>query len=340
MRILIRADGGIEIGMGHIMRTLTLSKELSKYFEVVYVCKNEGDKKELISKKYAHGIKKVLACGFKVKFVREDNVIEDLKKLKRDTDMLITDSYDVDDDYFVETGKLFHKNIYIDDMCYYKFDGANMIINQNINADTLNYDMAEKKVFLLGPKYAMLRDEFKGVSHKNVKRKVRDIMITMGGADPFLVTIKLLHYVKDENYNFHVVVGSSFDEGYVEKLKSYGKFKNINLYYNANMRALMEKCDMCIAAAGSTLYELCSVGVPSLSIVVAENQSKVAEKFDSLKIIKSIGWHDEINREKVLNEINGLSNNYVKRKNISTKSQSIIDGLGTQRIVERILDIV
>ncbi|AAK80144.1 UDP-2,4-diacetamido-2,4,6-trideoxy-beta-L-altropyranose hydrolase [Clostridium acetobutylicum] len=339
MRILIRADGGRDIGMGHIMRTLTLARELNKYFEVIYVCKTENeDRKTSVNGKYAKGIHKILSSGFKVKIVRENNMVEDLYEIKGD--ILITDSYDVNEEYFKKTSEMFHKTIYIDDMCLYDFKDVDMIINQNINADNLKYDAAGNKSLLLGCRYVMLRDEFKDLGAKIIRRKVRDVMITTGGADPFLLTLKLLYYLKQENYNFHVVVGSSFDDIYVEKLKTYEELKNINFYYNANMKELMKKCDACISAAGSTLYELCSVGVPSLSITVAENQSKAAEKFDALKIIKNLGWHNELTREKVLEEINSLSNDYNRRKNVSMTSQSIIDGMGTQRIVEKILDMV
>ncbi|URZ00959.1 UDP-2,4-diacetamido-2,4,6-trideoxy-beta-L-altropyranose hydrolase [Clostridium felsineum] len=339
MRILIRADGGRDIGMGHIMRTLTLARELNKYFEVIYVCKTEeGNKRNLTNGKYSKGIHKVLSSGFKVEMVHENDVLEDLKRIKGD--MLITDSYDVDDMYFKVTSEVFHRTIYIDDMCSYDFKGLDMIINQNINASDLKYNETFDKTLLLGCNYVMLRDEFKNLEDKIIRRKARDVMITAGGADPFLLTLKLLYYLRDENYNFHVVVGASFDEAYIDKLKIYEKSKNLSFYYNADMCELMKKCDICISAAGSTLYELCSVGVPSLSITVAENQKKSAEKFDSLKIIKNLGWHNELNREKVLEEIHALSSDYNKRKNISLTAQAIIDGMGTQRIVEKILDMV
>ena len=39
MKIAIRADGGSKIGMGHIMRTLVLAKELAKTNDVFYICR-------------------------------------------------------------------------------------------------------------------------------------------------------------------------------------------------------------------------------------------------------------------------------------------------------------
>lgn len=330
MRILVRADGGNSIGMGHIMRTLTLAKELRKYFDVEYVCR-EGNE-------YSEGIHKVQILGFKVNILKEDNFLDNLIKLKGD--ILLTDSYDVDEEYFLKTKKKFNKTIYIDDIGLYSFKNVDMLINQNINADDLSYDLTSETRCLLGCQYTILRDQFMNLKPKFIKRKIKDIMITCGGADPFLLTLKILYYVKDAKYRFHVAIGPAFNEDYVSKLRSYESFNNMFFYYNADMKAVMEKCDMCISTAGTTLYELCAVGIPALSIVVAENQSKVSDKFNSLKIIKSLGWHDDINKEKILEEISLLNKNYSMRKEISQKSSRLVDGKGTLRIVEKILDMV
>lgn len=337
MKILIRADGGVNIGMGHIMRTLALAKELKKYFDISYVCKISGENiADEIYGEYSKGINKVLSSGFNVEVVRENRLLEDLGDLKGD--ILITDSYDVDDKYFSLVGGMFHKSIYIDDMCLYNFKNVDMIINQNINAENSNYKTNAK--LLLGCKYAMVRNEFKNISAKNIKGNAYDIMITMGGTDPFFVTLKLLDYLKNEHYKLHVVIGKYFDDSYIEKLKSYDNLKNIKFYYNADMCSLMKNADICISAAGSTLYELCAVGVPSVSITMAKNQIEVAKRFDSLKIIRNIGWYNKLSKEKVLNEINNLSFDYDTRKEVSIKSQKLVDGKGTFRITKEIINIV
>lgn len=339
MRILIRTDGGPNIGMGHVMRTLTLAKELKKYFDVAFVCRTElQDKTFNQNGEFADGVHKIQVLGFKILFIRDDKVLEDLAELK--ADILITDSYDVTEDYFTETKKMFSKTIYIDDMCLYNFKNTDMIINQNINAEDLDYKLNAGTSYLLGCNYTILREEFRNSNVNYIKRKAREIMITFGGSDPFLLTLKTLYYLKDEPYNFHVVVGPAFNTEYINKLKSYEAYSNINFYYNANMRALMQKSDICISAAGSTLYELCSMGVPSISVIIAENQIKVAEKFDSMQIIKNLGWHNEINKEKIIGELGELSKSYGKRKEISLKARNLVDGEGTLRIVEKILDMV
>ncbi|PJI09861.1 UDP-2,4-diacetamido-2,4,6-trideoxy-beta-L-altropyranose hydrolase [Clostridium sp. CT7] len=337
MKILIRADGGGNIGMGHIMRTLALAKELKKHFDISYVCKTSGKNVEdKTYGKYFKGINKVLSSGFNIELVRENRLFHDLGDLTGD--VLITDSYDVNDKYFSLVGDMFNKSIYIDDMCLHNFNDVDMIINQNINAEDLNYGTNAK--LLLGCKYAMVRNEFKNVTAKNIKGNVYDIMITMGGTDPFFITLKLLDYLKNEHYKFHVVIGKYFDDSYIEKLKSYKNLGNIKFYYNADMCSLMKNADICISAAGSTLYELCAVGVPSLSIIMAKNQIEVAKRFDSLKIIRNVGWYNKLSKQKILAEINNLSFDYDMRRQVSIKSQKLVDGKGTFRITKEIMSIV
>lgn len=134
MKIAIRADGGSKIGMGHIMRTLVLAKELAKTNDVFYICKVDN----LLSNKYKSGIDKVKAEGFDIVTINENNIINDLKNIV--ADCLITDSYDVNEEYFNLTKGMFEITGYIDDMNLYYFN-VDFIINQNIGSEEYSYEV-------------------------------------------------------------------------------------------------------------------------------------------------------------------------------------------------------
>lgn len=354
MKIAIRADGGTKIGMGHIMRTLVLAKELSKENEVFYLCRIESRKNdskislkddvnevvlleqleqyELGYSKYIQGIKKVLYEGFKVKLLNEDNLLNELKDIQ--ADLLITDSYFVDEKYFKKTKKIFNKTAYIDDINQHYFD-VDFLINQNCDAEDLNYKTNYYTKLLLGTDYLMLREEFKSLNKKHIKHGVSDIMITVGGADPYNLTERILNYVGGLNYKFHVIIGPSFGDIFFE-----GDFKrdNIKFYYNADMCEIMKKCDMAISACGSTLYELSACGVPTLGIIIADNQQGIANKLNNIGIIKNLGWYDKINKELLVNSIDDLADNYELRKFVSEKASKLVDGKGVERIVKVLTD--
>lgn len=349
MKIAIQADGGNQIGMGHVMRTLVLAKELLKENEVFYICRVEDKvfyknyskfettkvnsldelmKCEMSGSKYIQGIEKILSEGFKVILLNEERLTEEVKEIE--ADMLITDSYSVNEKYFEETKKIFNKTAYIDDINEHYFN-VDFLINQNCYAEDLNYRVNSHTKLLLGVEYILLRDEFKSLPNKNVKNKVYDIMITVGGADRCKLTETILNYVSKMEYNFHVVIGPSFvDTSFTESFKT----QNIKFYHNANMCEIMKNCDMAISACGSTLYELSACGVPTLGIIIADNQQGIADKLNSMGIIKNLGWHNKISKEDLINNINKLDNDYIVRKSLSEKASKIVDGKGAERIAK------
>lgn len=339
MRIAIRADGGLQIGMGHIMRTLVLAHEISKKNEVYYVCRKAEDDNHIIQiedyekldEKYKSGIMKVLDEGFKVVLIPENNLMDELRKIK--ADILITDSYDVDDEYFRKTKKMFLKTVYIDDMNLHNFD-VDCLINQNVNAEEFSYKASQNAKLLLGSDYVMLRSEFRSVKNKNINKSVKDILITVGGGDPDYITEKLLSFVKGLDYNFHVIIGPCFDR--IGKLKQFQNDK-VKLYFNAKMYDLMQLCDVAISACGSTLYELAACGVPTIGIITADNQQGIGNKMDGLGAIISIGWYNNLSESKVIEGIKSIDNDRSKRVKMSLTSQKIIDGNGHKRICEAII---
>lgn len=350
MKIAIQADGGTEIGMGHIMRTLVLAKELSKENEVFYICRVENKDnssqnyikdnscevnslEQLVEfninySKYIQGIKKILSEGFKVRILNENRLIDKLKDIK--ADLLITDSYFVDEKYFEETKKFFNKTAYIDDMNKYYFN-VDFLINQNCDAEDFYYRTNNNTELMLGIDYILLRDEFKNLNKKNIKNKAYDIMITVGGSDQDHITEKILNCISELDYNFHVVIGPSFeDTSFVDTFKN----DNIKFYYNADMCSIMKKCDMAISACGSTLYELSTCGVPTLGIILADNQNGIANKLNDMDVITNLGWCDKISKADLINNIYKLANNYKLRKSLSYKASKIVDGKGAERIAK------
>lgn len=308
MNIIIKADGGSNIGMGHIMRTMVLAKELSKIHKVSYICKQD--------KEFEAGRMKIREAGY--------SIYDDLTI---GGDILITDSYGVDRCYFAETRRYYKNLIYIDDLNLFYHD-VDLLINQNINASDLDY---KEPNLLLGPEYALLREEFQGCKEKVIKEKAADILITMGGSDPHNLTSQLFEKLSCLEYRFHVVVGSAFkNKESLLKLKS----DNVQLYENANMKALMEHCDIAISACGSTLYELSACGTPAFGIVLADNQKKVANKFNELGLVRSLGELDTIDRSSLANEVTLLMENFEKRKKVSREMQRLVDGNGAQRIAD------
>jgi UDP-2,4-diacetamido-2,4,6-trideoxy-beta-L-altropyranose hydrolase len=320
MDICIRADGGSSIGMGHIMRTLVLAQKLKENHNVFYACRVD----EPLSDKYKLGIEKIRLEGFRIVTLEEKNFKNEIKGIK--ADCIITDSYDVDEEYFNLLKENFKINGCFDDENICEYFNVDFLINQNTYAMDLNYNVNSNTDLMLGNKYIILRDEFRNLKKKDIKRNIENVMVTVGGSDNNNITeviIKLL--AKLNNITSHIVVGPAFK--YIENLKKY-EDAHVKLYFNANMSEIMEKCDLAVSSCGTTLYELAAMGIPTIGLVVAENQTLAAEVMDVAGIIKYSNLQD------LYDDILKLS--YEKRKIMSFNGTNIVDGKGVYRIVDAI----
>ncbi|PKM94932.1 MAG: UDP-2,4-diacetamido-2,4,6-trideoxy-beta-L-altropyranose hydrolase [Firmicutes bacterium HGW-Firmicutes-1] len=351
LKILFRVDGSQRIGMGHIIRCLSLAKEL----------KNAGVEVAFITK-HKEGESKVISSGFKAFRIPCDiedssegfyygspedlieesgyiiNLISNVKP-----QILIIDSYNVSMDFFSAL-KQEVKTVYIDDINRFNYP-VDMIINGNINATDLNYTkhtVAEQ--MLLGIDYNMIRNEFKDLPKRIVAKEITQIMITTGGSDLFGLSQKLSKWIltnsKFENIQINLIVGSAFsNKSELNKLAL--EHKNFVLYENPKkISEIMLQSDIAISSGGSTLYELCACGTPTISFIVADNQLGIVLRMNELGLVQSIGWHNELEEESLIKNLSNLMENFEKRKEISSNGQKLVDGNGCSRIVEKLLQMI
>ncbi|WP_252255064.1 UDP-2,4-diacetamido-2,4,6-trideoxy-beta-L-altropyranose hydrolase [Clostridium sp. ZBS12] len=326
MKVCIRVDGGKTIGMGHVIRMIVLAEKLRKNsIKVFFVCKTS----KLLYDKYKAGIAKIKKNGFEVVLLDEDHMYEEIKKIE--ADVIITDSYDVDEEYFNILKTCFDIS-----GCIYDTDTNNMhfnvdfFINPDIYARELKYDLNSNTETLLGTDYVILRKNFLKHKPKSVKRIPKDIIITLGGSDCCDIMEKVLKSVTILNqYTFHVIVGAAFK--YKERLLKYESYR-MKFYYNIdNIEDIMMKCDIAISACGTTLYELMYCGIPTLGMVIAENQvvqAKAMEKVGAVKIT---------NIENITTDILNLT--FEERVKMRSIGNSLVDGMGSKKIIDRIIEI-
>lgn len=336
MKIFIRADGGKSIGMGHVMRMLALASEFRKENEVFFICKNNE------SGKYKAGIDTIEKNKFKVLKINDNvNIIDEIVSMqnKYKADILITDSYDVNEEYFHILKSKFKLNGYVDDVnkCYMNVD---FIINQNINAEKMDYSKTTAKgtKLFLGSKYCMLREEFKNAcSQKKIKKSVEDILLTVGGMDNAGNTIKILNNLKTLKQRIHVVLGKAFDNSVIDRVYKIAKeYKNIYTYENASMSELMKKCDIAVAACGSTIYELCAMKVPAIGIILADNQIEVGKMMADNGLLSDIFCSDRFEEEKFMKSVKNLIVNKNLRNEIQKKQEFVVDINGVFNLVNEI----
>ncbi|QXM05182.1 UDP-2,4-diacetamido-2,4,6-trideoxy-beta-L-altropyranose hydrolase [Crassaminicella indica] len=346
--VAFRADGGQNVGMGHVMRCLSLAKEFRR----------NGYKVYFISK-LTEGIKKIEEAGFEVikltskgKISSKEFYYGDIKELKKEAEemidfnkkynieILFIDTYNVTKEYFLSIKPYVTKLAYIDDVNKFVYP-VDILINGNITGEYMDYKKySEDEIMLLGPKYNLIRDEFRNLPEREINKEVKEIMITTGGSDPHNMSTKLLYMLLEDNkigkLRFNVIVGNGFINK--EELSKISKQnKNVVLYENVKrISEIMLRSDIAISSGGSTLYELCACGTPTMAFILADNQEFIVEKMDEYGYVKSLEWYNKIDKDIFLSKLKSLVFDYNLRQVISQKGQKLLDGNGASRVVKKV----
>ena len=264
--ILFRADSSSSIGTGHIMRDLVLAKQY-KDCNIIFATQD-------LSGNINH---KILESNFKVELLKSNDIDELnslIKKLK--IDMIVIDHYGID--YFKEKQikKANHKVKILSFDDTYEKHYCDILLNHNISASTENYKSLVPKFCELrcGPKYTLLRDEFKNIELKErvvISSNIK-IFIAIGGSDPQGYNFKIIDLLKDSKYELIIVTTSANQQ--LEELELKIKdFSNIELHINSrNLALLMNNSDIAIVTPSVTLNEIIFMRIPFIAIKIIENQ--------------------------------------------------------------------
>lgn len=323
--IIIRADGGNGIGMGHLMRTSVLADELLKSDEVIYVC----------SDAYKEGITFLKNKGYQV--IETPDVVNTLLSLS--ADCIVTDNYAIDEEYIDKIRAHFDVVGYIDDNALLPYK-ADFIVNQNYKAEEVSYEVNASCKMLLGSRYLLVRDEFRSMKQVTIHQDVKRILLTVGGSDNWNYTDLLLgELVEHINCTFHVVIGPVFP--YKEELmKKYSEYQNVVFEITPRMSEVVNKCDIAISSSGSTLYELGLLGVPTIAIIVADNQIGLATRMHQDELINCLGEIKAITGEQLRAELVSLMQDITRRQEMQIKNRAALNANGVVSIAANIKDLI
>lgn len=345
----IRADGNNQIGIGHVMRCLTIADELRKQGEDVFFLTADEACKELIHERGFASV--VLGTAFddmEQETERLDGVIEQYA-----IDRLLVDSYYVTCRYLEELRKKVI-TIYLDDIDSFPYP-VDMLINYNVFATVKDYPYGieyngciktaglvkeEITEVLAGPSYAPVRKEFSS-NRAIIKESVEKILITLGGSDAYNLTAKIARSLLDvTSAELHVVCGPfNLHKEKLQKLAD--EEKKVCIHENVKeMWALMKQCDLAVSAAGSTMCELAVAGVPTVTFSFVENQRKIAETFGARKAAVSVGHYRRGQEEEFLvaicDNVEQLIHDKKSRSEIVYNADRLVDGQGASRIAKAI----
>jgi len=344
MDIFIRTDASISIGTGHVIRCLTLADELrQKCTDINFICREEPG--NMISYIKNRGYKVHQLPG-EIDIETDRRLIKEIvSKYETKPDWVIIDHYDIDISWEYPLREHVKKIMVIDDLANRKHD-CDLLLDQNYSKKENRYNglVPEDCIQLLGPEYAILRPQFRK-ARKNLRKRdggVDRILVFMGGADPKNVTSKALraiHMLELSDIAIDVVVGNL--SPYHDEIKILtSKMPNTICHHNVeNMANLMSSADLCIGAGGTTTWERCCAGLPTIAIILAENQKNISESLDKEGALINLGWCHNVTENNIKEVIEGLIDNPQKMVSMSDKSRRLVDGEGVNRVCDAMVSM-
>jgi len=336
------------------MRCITLAKSLRKKFASILFISNqiprnladfiedEGFKVYNIEG-YTYVEKQRIISTTKKKLIENDvtQTREIIQSYKNTENWLIIDHYGIDKKWENKIHKYVEKIIVIDDLANRKHD-CDVIIDQNFYRKMKRYEKLVPRdcMQLEGPKYALLRSEFKSI-RKKLKRKYRlcCILVSFGGSDPTNETYKVLRALMILNLKckIDVAVGSNNpNKNLIKRLCSNISFCSFH-EQSKNIAKLMTKADLAIGAGGSMTWERCCLGLPAIVSILSDDQQKLTEEVAKIGCVINLGRASKLTS---INYVNALRNVEIKMlQRMSEKCLRLVDGCGTKRVVNKIFQI-
>lgn len=359
MNIVFRVDASIDIGSGHVMRCLALARALREDGATCsFICRSHaGNMIDDIRKEsfdvyelplYQLGNPEVFSyenwLGAPL-WVDLSQSIQVLKGLM--PEWVVVDHYGIDATWEMGISQFCLRIMVIDDFSN-REHACDVLLNQNItaNKDSYQHLVHNSCTMLLGPSYAILRPEFLNLRSFSLSRRrtsrLKRIFISMGGVDGLNVTSRILSALKTCNLPsdicIDVVMGKNAPWTHkVKKIALSMPWFTRVIVDAKNMSELVSESDLAIGAAGSSTWERCCLGSPSILVILAENQRETALALAETGVALILDINSLLD-DGIRAEIKKITANLDLLKQMTEKSSRIVDGLGISRIKPFLLE--
>ena len=361
MRIAFRVDASTSMGSGHAMRCLTLAEGL----------RQRGDEVLFVSRRHpGHLCELMSGRGFAVAALPPPEAsaqagaaplvaaekpahagwvgapwqvdAEQTRAALRSGamwDWLVVDHYGLDARWESAMRPLVHAVFAIDDLDDRDHD-ADLILDQGFQGGGGRYEKnaGRKAILLLGPRYALLREEFAAARQALRERdgRLQRLLVYFGAYDAAgqtSRTIRALRQAALPGLQVDVVMGGAAPERRLVEAACRELDRAVLHETPVDMAAMMAAADLAIGAAGTTTWERCCLGLPSLVVGVAWNQIEMAESLARDGACIYLGPAEQVTERQIADTVRALALNPRWLRLLARRCHGLVDGAGTRRVL-------
>ncbi len=343
-RILFFADAGPLVGGGHVMRCLTLARALTERgAECAFV---ESRSAAPILRRFGWPAQTLLAM------IGAEDVPELVGWGARfadqfEADVVVVDHYRAAAAEETQLRGTERRIVAIDDLADRRH-ACDLLIDPGFGRRAGDYvgQIRDSCATLLGPGYALVRPEFAQARPRALSRRaqhgpVRRALVALGLTDLGAVTARVVSALADRlgEARLDIVIGSGAEslpalEAAVER------DRRLHLWVDsAEMASLMADADIAIGAGGSSVWERSTVGLPSATVILADNQRPMAEAMAAAELTIAIDAGAPDFETQLGDAWDALTEDTALRWRLTERSAELCDGQGAERAAEAILGL-
>lgn len=334
MNIAIRADASTAIGSGHVLRCLSLADALSARGDTVHFVSH--DLPPHLGRWVAkHGHRLVpLPSGAP----GEGRDAQDTRQAVGACDWIVVDHYGLGITWERTMRAGGAQLLVIDDLG--RAHDCDVLLDQNLHPqpdDRYADRVSPGCIRLLGPRYALLRAEFAQARRRVRVRdgRVQRLLVFLGGMDASNATEPVLHAVAAAcpvDVAVDVVVGAGHPA--LERIRALAAaLPDARCHVQtAGMVDLLAAADLAVGAGGTTTWERCALGVPTLALCIADNQRELLEHASRAGIVCVPDPADQVDPQALATHLRALIGNSGLRHHLSRRGLDLVDGEGARRV--------